>query len=118
MIMKKPVPRAVLEERLRVIEESKAKHRGWAIRFGVYVMLVLGVLGSQALIIKEDLTLIMNPVKLGQLAGALLIAVFAYSKTEGDRVHAVSKKNPDVFRILMTALYNGFFWMTIVGVWG
>lgn len=114
---KKPIPRAVLEERLRVLEASKAKHRTWAIRFGVYIMLVLGVLGSQALIIKDDLMLVFEPMKLGQLGGALLIAFFAYSKTEGDRIKAIGKKSPNVSRILMTALYNGFFWMTIVGVW-
>ena len=113
----KPIPRAVLEERLRVFEELKAKHRGWSIRFGVYIMLVLGVIGSQALIIKDDLTLIYEPMKWGQLGGALIIAIFAYTKTEGDRVKAIDKRHPNVSRILMTALYNGFFWMTVVGVW-
>jgi len=87
------------------------------IKFGVYGMLVLGVLGSQALILKSDLTMVWQPLKLGQLAGALLVALFAYVKTEGDRMKIINKKTP-IGRILMTAFYNGFFWMTVVGVWG
>lgn len=112
---KKSIPRAVLEERLRVLEAGRLKRKRWLIRFGVYAAVVIGVLGSQAIIVRDDLTTVLTPIKLGQLLGALLVSLFVYAKTEESRIRA---KHLDVGRILITAFYNGFFWMTIVGVWG
>ena len=112
----KGVPRSVLEERLRVAQARSQRLRVWWVSVGVYFALVMGILGSQVLIIRDDLTAILQPLRAGQLGGALLVGALTYTKLEMDRRHLVGKSR-NVGRVLRNAFYHGFFWMTVLGVW-
>lgn len=112
----KAVPRAVLEERLRVANDRAQRIRMWWVSVGVYLALLLGIISSQALIVRGDLTVVVRPIRLGQLGGAVLIATLSYTKLEMDKRH-LSGKARNVGRVLRNAFYHGFFWMTLLGVW-
>ena len=125
MPAKKPVPRAVLEERLRVAEEEKAerevraeKRSTIAIGVGSYFVVVAGVLASQVVSLKDDLSATFELLEMSQLLGGMLIAGAVFNRTEGQKEDLAGKaKKGNVGRSLLTAFYNGFFWMTMVGAW-
>lgn len=115
---KKPIPRAVLEERLRVLEEAKEGRRMFAVKFGVWVALIFGVLASQAIVMSDDLSASLTTLELSQVGGSLLVAGFAYNKLENSPKDVIGKaKKGNVFRVLRTAFYHGFTWMTLMGAW-
>jgi len=114
----KTIPRAVLEERLKVLEESKKKHRLFAVKFGAYIALLIGVLGSQVVQMSDDLMATLQPIELGQVGGGLLVATVIYAKILSNKkdVAGMAKKG-NVFRVLITAFQAGLTWMTLVGAW-
>ena len=95
-------------------EERKHKRHLFYIKFGVYIALVVGVVGSQAIEMVDDLTTILKPVELGQVIGAAIVAGAVYNKLENDRGEI---KPRNTMRLLRNAIYHGFFWMTIMGSW-
>lgn len=115
---RKPIPRAVLEERLRVLEEARAKRRLFIVQFGVFIANAFGVLGNQLLSMSEDIKATVEPLEIGQVAGAMIIAMLVYAKTHTSKkdLTGMAKKG-NVFRVLLTAFSNGFMWMTITGAW-
>lgn len=103
-----------LEAQLKAIEEAKKKRHAFLMSMGVYVALIVGVLGSLTVSFSEDLTAAFKPIALGQLAGAVFVAGLLYNKLEEDRGKAqITGKN--AFRMLRTALYHGYFWMSVIG---
>lgn len=118
MPARKPIPRAVLEERLRVLEERQANRRLFAVQFGVYFVNILGVLASQAVMLANNLEATLQPLELGQVGVAMNIAALVYSKvyTSKKDVSGMAKKG-NVFRVLLTAFSNGFMWQTMIGAW-
>ncbi len=100
-------PKEIKEERIH-------KRHLFYIKFGVYIALIVGVVGSQAIEMVDDLTTILKPVELGQVIGASIVAGALYNKLENDRGEI---KPHNTMRLLRNAIYHGFFWMTIMGSW-
>ncbi len=118
MTARKPIPRAVLEERIRMYEERSAKRRLFAVQFGVYFMMVLGVIASQAIVMADDLSASFTAIELSQVGGSIFVASVLYSKMEGDRGDLAGKaKKENVGRVLRHAFYHGLTWMTLLGAW-
>jgi hypothetical protein len=119
MTAKKPIPRAVLEERLRVLEERQARRRMFAVSTGVYVAMVFGVLASQAIVMSDDLSASLSTLELSQVAGGMLVAGVLYNKLENDKPKDLEgkAKKGNVFRVLRAAFYHGMTWMTLLGAW-
>ena len=116
--VKKQVPRAVLEERLRVLEEAKEGRRLFTVKFGVWIALIVGVLASQAIVMADDLSATLNTLELSQVGGSILVGSLAYNKLENSPKDIVGKaKKGNVSRVLRTAFYHGFTWMTLLGAW-
>ena len=113
MIKKPKTPRQLLLERK---EKKHMARKIFLVQFGVYIALVIGVVGSQAIVLAEDLTTALKPVDLAQVVGAAIVAGALYNKLE-DQKGEVGKKTDHVFRLLRNAVYHGFFWMTIIGAW-
>jgi hypothetical protein len=115
---KKPIPRAVLEERIRVFEERAAKRRLFAVQFGVYFVNIMGVLGSQAVMMTDNLAATLAPLEIGQVFGAAIVSTLVYAKmqTGKDDLRGMAKKG-NVLRVLITAFSNGFMWQTMIGAW-
>lgn len=119
MSPRKPIHRAVLEERLKVLEEARAKRRKTAVSIGVYFALTFGVLVSQAITLSDDLMSSFQPFEIGQLIGGWLVSMIVYSKIEGTTGELSGKaKKGNVGRVLLTAFSHGMMWMNIVGFWG
>lgn len=115
---RKPVPRAVLEERLRVYEEKQARRRLFAVEFGVYMVNVLGVLASQAVLFTDNISAVLAPVELGQVGGALVVSTIVYAQAHTSKVDVVGMaKKGNVFRVMLTAFSNGFMWQVLLGAW-
>ena len=118
MATKKPVPRAVLEERLRNLEATRSRRRLFAVSAGVYVAVLAGVLASQAVVMSDDLNAVLQPLELGQLAGGVIVAALSYSKIEGTAGELSGKaKKGNVGRVLVSAFSHGMMWMTMLGAW-
>ena len=107
-----------LEAKVRALEaEKKAREerqRLFVMGFGVYIVLVLGAIGSQVVMLHDNLMAVFNPVELGQVGGAMIVGVFLFSKLEEKED---LKKAKDVGRVLRNAFTHGFFWMSILGAW-
>jgi hypothetical protein len=105
----------------QIREEKTRKRKIFLVRFGVYVAMLLGVVGSQALVMADDLALALKPIELSQVAGAALIAGVLYTKLENkkgeDRVLSMEGKIQNLGRLMRNAVYHGFFWMTVMGAW-
>ena len=100
--------------------ERKAKRiegiKQLTVSLGVYVALAIGVLGSQAINMSDNLYLTFEVIELGQMGGALLVAALVYNKLEAERVFA-KRNRKNILRMMRHALQHGFFWMSIIGVW-
>ena len=118
----KPIPRAVLVERLRILEDKRDRRRLLAVRFGVYIVLVVGVLASQALLMSDDIRASLQPIELGQIGGAAILGIVGYNKLETSSKHrekdilGMAKKG-NVGRVLRTAFAYGFTLMSVLGGW-
>jgi len=110
-----PKPKDPLGARA-VMEARKLKRHIFYVKFGVYIALVIGVVGSQALVMADDLTTALKPVELGQVLGSVIVAGALYNKLEDSKGSVVGKTS-QVPRLLRNAVYHGFFWMTIMGSW-
>ena len=97
-------------------EARQIKRRIFLLKFGVYIALVFGVVASQAIVMADDLSTALNPVELGQVAGAAIVAGALYNKLEDDRAK-IGVMPKHAFRLIRNAVYHGFFWMTIMGAW-
>jgi hypothetical protein len=113
--MAKEIPREVLEDRLHQIEVSRQKRRAFAVQFGVYLALLVGVIGSQAVEMHNNLSAALKPIELSQVAGSAIVAGALYNKMEGKG--DINGKSKNVGRMLRNAIYHGFFWMTVIGAW-
>ena len=117
---KKPIPRAVLEERLRVVEARAKNRRMVIVQFGSYVAMFFGVLASQALVMSDDLSATLQTLELAQVGGAVIVAAVLYNRLEdSDKPKDLEgkAKKGNVFRVLRTAFYHGLTWMTLLGAW-
>lgn len=99
----------------QIQEERKRKRRIFLVRFGVYIALLVGVLGSQTIILSQDLSVAFKPVELGKFVGVAIMAGMLYNKMEGKG--ELGGKVDNAGRLIRNALYHGFFWMTIIGAW-
>jgi len=109
-------------KRLSRKEELEAKReakrdawRGFAVQFGVYIVMAIGVLGSQALKMRRDLSVDLSIITGGQIIGSFIVAGAAYNKLESEG--EFDQKKLHVFRLLRNALYHGFFWSSVIGGW-
>lgn len=96
-------------------EDRHKKLKSFLVGTGVYIVMVIGVIGSQIIQLSKDLTLSLQAIELSQMGGAAIVSILLYSKLEqsGD----IDGKMNNVGRLLRNALYHGFFWMSIIGVW-
>ena len=99
-----------------VREAKRLRRKIFLVKFGVYIALIIGIIGSQCIIMFDDLTMVLKPVEIGQVLGAVIVAGALYNKLEDDRGE-ISGKNKHIMRLLRNAVYHGFFWMTIMGAW-
>lgn len=107
---------AELTEAAKLKIKRRENRRQSMLSFGVYLVVVAGILASQAVVMHDNLNMTLRAVELGQVAGASLVALFAYNKLEEDRA-LMKNTRKNTFRVMRNAFYHGFFWMTIVGVW-
>jgi len=117
MPAKKPIPREVLEAKLKEIEDARARRRLFFVEFGVYAVLLLGVLASQVIVMADDLNVTFKPIEIGQVVGSMLVASMVYKKLEGSGDLKGKAQAKNFLRILLTAFNYGFTWMTIIGAW-
>lgn len=107
---------AELTEAAKAKIKRREKRQQMMLSFGVYLVVVSGILASQVVVMHDNLNMTIRAVELGQVAGAALVALFAYNKLEEDRA-LMKNTRKNVARVMRNAFYHGFFWMTIVGVW-
>ena len=96
-------------------EQKLHRRQVFAVDIGVYIALVFGVIGSQAIEMSDNLMATFNKLELGQVLGATIIAGVVYNRMEVEG--ELEGKVKHLGRLLRNAFYHGFFWMTIVGVW-
>lgn len=109
----------IREEVKEILQQEKAKkadvRKKVFMEIGTYFCLAFGVVLSQAVVMHDDLSATLKKLEIGQMVGSLIVAGVLYNRLESKG--ELKGKSKNIFRVFRNAVYHGFVWMTILGVW-